>query len=187
VVGLGSFPLGWGPFGWSSRQSAERIETFELQTTVIAKKFMQTGNPEHNRGIVVATLNSGTRTSGAPHIAVILTNLLVAENNNLSGSENSTEIREVMSKSLSKSTKARRTLFSGPSFNNPGDFLLSHTVSRAVPSAPAGLTSVFGMGTGVTLPTKSPENFFGSGDPAGVLKSRNSWHFQGQSPRYGTF
>src|ERR1700704_6376755 len=46
------------------------------------------------------------------------------------------------------------------STNNPGDFLLSHTVSRAVPSAPAGLTSVFGMGTGVTLPTKSPENFF---------------------------
>ena len=43
--------------------------------------------------------------------------------------------------------------------NNPGDFLLSHTVSRAVPSAPAGLTSVFGIGTGVTLPTKSPENF----------------------------
>ena len=42
--------------------------------------------------------------------------------------------------------------------NNPGDFLLSHAVSRAVPSAPAGLTSVFGMGTGVTLPTKSPEN-----------------------------
>ena len=41
---------------------------------------------------------------------------------------------------------------------NPGDFLLSHAVSRAVPSAPAGLTSVFGMGTGVTLPTKSPEN-----------------------------
>jgi hypothetical protein len=30
---------------------------------------------------------------------------------------------------------------------NPGDFLLSHTVTRAVPSAPTGLTSVFGMGT----------------------------------------
>ena len=43
-------------------------------------------------------------------------------------------------------------------FNNPGDFLLSHAVTRAVPSAPAGLTSVFGMGTGVTLPTESPEN-----------------------------
>ena len=46
------------------------------------------------------------------------------------------------------------------SSNNPGDFLLSHTVTRAVPSAPAGLTSVFGMGTGVTLPTKSPENLW---------------------------
>jgi hypothetical protein len=50
-------------------------------------------------------------------------------------------------------------MLSRASLNNPGDFLLSHAVSRAVPSAPAGLTSVFGMGTGVTLPTKSPENF----------------------------
>ena len=39
-----------------------------------------------------------------------------------------------------------------------GDFLLSHTGNSAVPSAPRGLTSVFGMGTGVTLSTKSPEN-----------------------------
>ena len=39
-----------------------------------------------------------------------------------------------------------------------GDFLLSHTGNRAVSSAPTGLTSVFGMGTGVTLSTKSPEN-----------------------------
>jgi hypothetical protein len=55
-------------------------------------------------------------------------------------------------------TKARESLtLSRASLNNPGDFLLSHTVTRAVPSAPAGLTSVFGMGTGVTLPTKSPE------------------------------
>ena len=46
--------------------------------------------------------------------------------------------------------------------NNPGDFLLSHTVTRAVPSAPTGLTSVFGMGTGVTLSTKSPENLLRS-------------------------
>ena len=44
------------------------------------------------------------------------------------------------------------------SMRNPGDFLLSHAASRAVPSAPRGLTSVFGMGTGVTLSTKSPEN-----------------------------
>jgi hypothetical protein len=35
--------------------------------------------------------------------------------------------------------------------NNPGSDLLSHAVSHAVPSAVAGLTSVFGMGTGVTL------------------------------------
>jgi hypothetical protein len=45
------------------------------------------------------------------------------------------------------------------SFNNPGGFLLSHAVARAVPSAPRGLTSVFGMGTGVTLSTQPPENF----------------------------
>ena len=32
----------------------------------------------------------------------------------------------------------------------PGDDLLSHTVSRAVPSALKGLTSVFGKGTGVS-------------------------------------
>ena len=33
-----------------------------------------------------------------------------------------------------------------------GSDLLSHTASRAVPSALVGLTSVFGMGTGVTPP-----------------------------------
>ena len=31
----------------------------------------------------------------------------------------------------------------------PGDDLLSHTVTHAVPSALKGLTSVFGKGTGV--------------------------------------
>ena len=33
----------------------------------------------------------------------------------------------------------------------PGSDLLSHKVALAVPSAVAGLTSVFGMGTGVAL------------------------------------
>ena len=33
-----------------------------------------------------------------------------------------------------------------------GSDLLSHAVSRGVPSALEGLTSVFGMGTGVTPP-----------------------------------
>jgi hypothetical protein len=37
-----------------------------------------------------------------------------------------------------------------------GDVVLSHTISRAVPSAQRGLTTVFGMGTGVTLAAKPP-------------------------------
>ena len=37
-----------------------------------------------------------------------------------------------------------------------GDHLISHTLTRAVPSAQRGLTSVFGMGTGVTLVVNSP-------------------------------
>ena len=56
--------------------------------------------------------------------------------------------------------------------NNPGDFLLSHAVTRAVPSAPAGLTSVFGMGTGVTLPTKSPENRLFEGRLRGGVQNK---------------
>ena len=40
----------------------------------------------------------------------------------------------------------------------PGDDLVSHAVARAVPSALRGLTSVFGMGTGVALSVGSPEN-----------------------------
>src|SRR5215204_3962273 len=37
-----------------------------------------------------------------------------------------------------------------------GDDLLSHGVSPAVPSALAGLTSLFGMGRGVSPPPSSP-------------------------------
>ena len=47
-------------------------------------------------------------------------------------------------------TKAREPKLAGLK-NNAGSDLLSHTVSHAVPSAVSGLTSVFGMGTGVTL------------------------------------
>ena len=39
----------------------------------------------------------------------------------------------------------------------PGVDLLSHTVTRAVPSALKGLTTVFGMGTGGTLSLTRPE------------------------------
>jgi hypothetical protein len=47
-----------------------------------------------------------------------------------------------------------RALFLYPLRNRkkPGNFLLSHQAALAVPSAPEGLTSVFGMGTGVTPP-----------------------------------
>ena len=40
-----------------------------------------------------------------------------------------------------------------------GSDLLSRAVSRGVPSALEGLTSVFGMGTGGTPPTLPPENW----------------------------
>jgi hypothetical protein len=39
----------------------------------------------------------------------------------------------------------------------PGSDLLSHPVYRAVPSALEGLTTVFGMGTGVAPPLMPPE------------------------------
>src|SRR5438132_2202579 len=39
---------------------------------------------------------------------------------------------------------------------NAGNDLRSHTLSRAVPSAQQGLTSVFGMGTGGTPAVRSP-------------------------------
>ena len=39
-----------------------------------------------------------------------------------------------------------------------GSYLLSHSVAAAVPSAQEGLTSVFGMGTGMTLPLSPPRN-----------------------------
>ena len=45
----------------------------------------------------------------------------------------------------------------------PGDVLLSHTVARGVPSALEGLTTVFGMGTGVAPPVWSPGNLLRTG------------------------
>ena len=45
----------------------------------------------------------------------------------------------------------------------PGDDRLSHAVTRAVPWALEGLTTVFGMGTGVAPPVRSPENFLRTG------------------------
>jgi hypothetical protein len=73
------------PLDGRSLQPAERIEAFELKTTVIAKKLMQTSDPQHNQGIVVATLNSGTLTSRAPHSTGNLTNLMASKGNNFFG------------------------------------------------------------------------------------------------------
>jgi hypothetical protein len=51
--------------------------------------------------------------------------------------------------------KGHAALATWPLFN-AGNYLLSHTLSRAVPSAQRGLTSVFGMGTGGTPAVRSP-------------------------------
>ena len=47
----------------------------------------------------------------------------------------------------------------GGSKSNPGNDLLFHTVASAVPSALEGLTTVFGMRTGVTPPLRPPGIF----------------------------
>ena len=54
--------------------------------------------------------------------------------------------------------KTKGPLFRGPSFVIPGGFLLSHAVAHAVPSAQRSLTSVFGMGTGITSSLLPPGN-----------------------------
>jgi hypothetical protein len=65
----------------------------------------------------------------------------------------------MLSKVFSEIEKARSFSRTGFSLKiKSGGFLLSHTGNSAVSSALVGLTSVFGMGTGVTLPTKPPEN-----------------------------
>ncbi len=155
LVGRESFS-----FDGDSRQLPERIETFELQTTVIAEKFMQTGNPKNHQGFAVTALNSGTLASRAPHTRFQPLN---SWRSVVSSLKNSTRGKTIRGKKrdLSKSNESPPTFcLAGLHFNNPGGFLLSHAVARAVPSAPRGLTSVFGMGTGVTLSTQPPENCF---------------------------
>ena len=51
-----------------------------------------------------------------------------------------------------KAVNAKKAPFSGTFFKKSGGDLLSQGDSPQVPSALAGLTSVFGMGTGVTPP-----------------------------------
>ncbi len=64
-----------------------------------------------------------------------------------------------------------------------GNFLPSHTAARAVLSAPESLTSVFGMGTGVTSPILSPENLFSNSDVVRFLCELVMNRFYGQVDR----
>src|SRR5881275_2567561 len=64
--------------------------------------------------------------------------------------------------SFAEKTKPRRALRLLGVFI-PGNDLVSHKVALAVPSAQRGLTSVFGMGTGVALSIQSPETFYNAG------------------------
>src|SRR5258708_16230974 len=59
---------------------------------------------------------------------------------------------------MNRNTKKPR-LSPGLHFNL-GNFLLSHTLARAVPSGLGGLTSVFGMGTGGSLSLQSPKTCY---------------------------
>src|SRR6266851_9713438 len=156
LVGFKSLPL-----NWSSWQSTERIEPFELQAAVITEKFVQTRNLEHHERFIIAALNARTLTSRAPHTSYQPLNSWKSVLTSLKNSTRVKTIRRGKERDVSKSEESPPNNFvQRASFNNPGGFLLSHAVARAVPSAPRGLTSVFGMGTGVTLSTQPAENLF---------------------------
>ena len=67
-----------------------------------------------------------------------------------------------MGKGVWRTKKNRHSLIkvNGGFKKESGLVLLSHTAARAVPSALKGLTSVFGMGTGVALSLTRPENTY---------------------------
>src|SRR5258706_16401083 len=66
--------------------------------------------------------------------------------------------------------RKRPRSFLNVAFIYAGNYLLSHTLSHAVPSAQRGLTSVFGMGTGGTPAVKSPTT--GSRQPSAVSRQQ---------------
>ena len=61
---------------------------------------------------------------------------------------------------FSKKNPPRRNWHGGFYRKEFGGDLLSHPVTQAVPSAQRSLTSVFGMGTGVTSPLLPPKDYF---------------------------
>ena len=64
---------------------------------------------------------------------------------------------------------------------NPGGDLLSQGASPQVPSARAGLTAVFGMGTGVSPPLWPPE-IVRSAAPHGLGDAEHAWLRQTAAP-----
>jgi hypothetical protein len=62
---------------------------------------------------------------------------------------------------LKNEQKKTRKAFDLPGLQKrAGIVLLSHTLVRALPSPLAGLTSEFGMGSGVAPPLKTPAKLF---------------------------
>ena len=110
------------------------------------QSFFPAGSPRNEgRGFQEKTLDYGGRSRGGP----------------LRGTSEGDAGKKRCGLSASvrfKSKKARIAKQSGLSVKKKfGGVLLSHSVARAVPSALKSLTSVFGMGTGVTsllLPPK---------------------------------
>ena len=69
---------------------------------------------------------------------------------------------------LKTNNKARETM-TRAFIIYPGSDLLSHAVTSAVPSALEGLTTVFGMGTGVAPPALPPGIPWGDAPPPSIL------------------
>jgi hypothetical protein len=87
----------------------------------------------------------------------------------------------VVTKSPNETQKAR-VVWTRALSNYPGDDLLSRAAASAVPSALEGLTSVFGMGTGVAPPVRSP----GIGKPhtrSSSAVTSDGWIGQEANPR----
>ena len=69
-----------------------------------------------------------------------------------SGAHGSRPARRLAGDEANRNEKQGHRINDGPAEDSSGGVLLSHRIAPAVPSAQEDLTSVFGMGTGVTPP-----------------------------------
>src|SRR6266850_5827599 len=68
-------------------------------------------------------------------------------------------------------------IFRSAGLLKPGSVLLSHCLTAAVSSALEGLTSVFGMGTGVAPPVRPPGTVFReTGETSTARETRPAFH-----------